>query len=284
MAESQLACSESSAAAGEPLAGSASAAPLFAALSWPKSSWHADKIALSEGLPAALGELAKRVGKRLQLRLMQREGSASTERLELVCVDFATGRSAHARGVPAGEAAGFIDSFLAGDSPAPALGEPLALVCTDGKHDRCCGKLGRSLVAALRGALDVVEASHLGGHRLAPNCLVLPTGRAYGRVGAADAAALIEAVRHDRVYLPCYRGRSGWPELEQVAEAAALARFPDAQRIEVTPAAAGATVSLERNGARAVLDVRCERRSFATFNSCLDAEPETLTRWVAQAL
>ena len=52
-------CSEDSLAAGEPLAGTASDARFFAAVSWPKALWHHDKVALSEGLPDSLRELEK---------------------------------------------------------------------------------------------------------------------------------------------------------------------------------------------------------------------------------
>ena len=118
-------CSELSAASGEPLAGSASEASLFAAVSWPKPLWHPDKVALSEGLPASLAGLeksARAAGRRLQLRLMQREGRAATDRLEVVCADFAHGRGAWLRDVPADDAAELIQAFLAGDAEP---GEPL---------------------------------------------------------------------------------------------------------------------------------------------------------------
>lgn len=274
-------CSEASALAGEPLAGSASEAPLFAAVSWPKALWDPDKVGKSEGLPASLAGLekaARAAGKRLQLRLMQREGAAATatDRVEVVCADFASGRSAHLREVAAEAAAAAIEAFLAGGAPGEPLRAPLVLVCTDGRHDRCCGKLGRSLVGALRGSVDVAEASHLGGHRLAPNCLVLPTGRLYGRVSAEHAGGLLAAVRHDRVYLPCYRGRSGLSELEQVAEAAALADGPSA---EAAPGGDETRVSIALGSTR--FQVTCARRTYTGIGSCGDAEPEQRARWVA---
>jgi len=276
-----LACSEASAAAGEPLAGSASEAPLFAALAWPKARWHPDKAALSEGLPAAIGALAKK----LQLRLFDRVGPPAPG-VEVVCADFATGRSLHRIAPDAEAAAREVEAFLRG-AEGPALAAPLVLVCTDGRHDRCCGKLGRSLAAALRGSLDVAEASHLGGHRLAANCLVLPTGRLYGRVTAADAARLAAAISRDEVYLPCYRGRSGLSELEQVAEAAALGLFPRASAATVKSPILGeasgvATAAVVAEGRTA--HVTCERRRFVGIGSCGDAEPETRERWVATSV
>jgi hypothetical protein len=278
-------CSEDSLAAGEPLAGTASEARYFAAVSWPKALWHHDKVALSEGLPESLRELertARKKGHKLQLRLFQRVGVVSTDALEVVCVDFGARRSAHHRDVPAQHCAELISAFLAGDANAPPLEAPLALVCTDGKHDSCCGKLGRSLVSALRAdaRVEAVEVSHIGGHRLAANCLALPSGRLYGRLGVLDAPALAESIRHDRVYSRCYRGQSGLGELEQVAEAAARSRLPAGQSIELgAPEPDGDGFRVSAGG----VVVRCVRRAFSAIASCGDAEPEKRERWVAES-
>lgn len=281
-------CSETSAASGEPLAGSASEAPLFAAVSWPKPLWHPDKVAHSEGLPASLAGLeksARAAGRRLQLRLMQGDGAAATDRLEVVCADFAHGRSAWLRDVPAGDAAELIQAFLTGDAePGEPLRAPFVLVCTDGRHDRCCGKLGRSLAAALKGAVELRESSHLGGHRLAPNCLVVPSGRLYGRVGPADAPELLDAVRHDRVYLPCYRGRTGLSEVEQVAEAAVLAEAGDGPVGLGAPEPAGNETWVPATAGGRHFQVTCERHVWTGIGSCGDAEPEQRARWVAVSI
>lgn len=287
-------CSESCLAAGEPLAGTASDARFFAAVAWPKALWHPDKVALSEGLPKAIGELEKRAkqsGQKLQLRLFQRAGGAATDMLEILCADFASGRTAHLRGVSAEAGAEHVARFLAGDGAAPPLDHPLLLVCTDGKHDLCCGKLGRSIVAALRadGRIEAVEASHLGGHRLATNCLALPAGELYGRVGTADVPALVESVRHGRVYLPRYRGRSGLGELAQIAEAAALARLPGAAKIRLgTESSDGdarvVPVELKDGDAIRRLAVRCVAHVFIGLSSCGDAEPERRARFVVESV
>jgi hypothetical protein len=174
-----------------------------------------------------------------------------------------------------------VAAFLAGENPGPKLDAPLAFVCTDGKHDACCGKLGRSLVAALRadGRVDAVEVSHVGGHRFAANCLALPSGRLYGRVGALDAPALAESIRHDRVFLPRYRGQTGLGEVEQVAEAAALARVPAGAAIALgTPEPDGDGFRVHAGASV----VRCARRAFSAMASCGDAQPERRERWVAE--
>lgn len=100
----------------------------------------------------------------------------------------------------------------------------LLLVCGHSRRDTCCARLGGPLARALLPeAMDqVLECSHLGGHRFAPAALALPTGQLFGRLDLPLARRVVAAVtagdlvaagpRHDR-------GRSRFdPEL-QVADA-----------------------------------------------------------------
>ncbi|MEU1627919.1 sucrase ferredoxin [Streptomyces sp. NPDC020096] len=105
---------------------------------------------------------------------------------------------------------------------APHRGEPLALVCTNAKRDRCCALLGRPLVAELAasGVGEVWEVTHLGGHRFAPTMLVLPYGYAYARLDAASAKGIMEAARDGRMVLRHCRGRSAFERPGQAAELA----------------------------------------------------------------
>jgi len=51
-------------------------------------------------------------------------------------------------------------------APGEPLGHPLLLVCTHGKHDRCCARHGRPLYHALAEQADedwVWQSSHVGG-------------------------------------------------------------------------------------------------------------------------
>ncbi|MFI6877159.1 sucrase ferredoxin [Streptomyces sp. NPDC050400] len=104
----------------------------------------------------------------------------------------------------------------------PHTGAPLALVCTNGKRDRCCALLGRPLAAelALSGEQDVWEVTHLGGHRFSPTLLVLPYGYAYGRAVAADVKEVLDAVRASRIVTRGCRGNSAWDRPGQAAELA----------------------------------------------------------------
>lgn len=112
------------------------------------------------------------------------------------------------------------DMAAIGDGSLPALGsvtrEPLLLVCTHGKRDRCCAVNGRALLTSLLEAATpeqrgrIWECSHIGGHRFAPVTLSLPSGAVHGRVDTNSAADLL--VRHDsgRVLIDNLRGRSGF--------------------------------------------------------------------------
>ncbi|MEV5509316.1 sucrase ferredoxin [Streptomyces orinoci] len=104
----------------------------------------------------------------------------------------------------------------------PYTGDPLALVCTNGKRDRCCALLGRPLAAELAatGAAEVWEITHIGGHRFAPTLLVLPHGYAYGRATAPGVKEALEAARRGLMVTADCRGRSCWERPAQAAELA----------------------------------------------------------------
>ncbi|MGW0814606.1 sucrase ferredoxin [Streptomyces viridiviolaceus] len=111
------------------------------------------------------------------------------------------------------------DTALGG---GPHTGDPLVLVCTNGKRDRCCALLGRPLAAELAasGAEGVWEVTHLGGHRFSPTLLVLPYGYAYGRVEAHTVKAVLRGAREGRILVEGCRGNSAWERPGQAAELA----------------------------------------------------------------
>ena len=137
-------------------------------------------------------------------------GAATTDPEHLLGLDFeALGR---------GEHHGF-DTVLGG---RPHRGGPLALVCTNGKRDRCCALLGRPLAAELAasGVEGVWEVTHLGGHRFSPTVLVLPYGYAYGRAEAHTVKEVLHGAREGRIVVDGCRGSSAWERPGQAAELA----------------------------------------------------------------
>lgn len=124
---------------------------------------------------------------------------------ELLSLDFAA--------LGAGDHGGF---------GAPHVGGPIALVCTNGRRDRCCALLGRPLAAELAAAghSEVWEVTHLGGHRFSPTMLVLPFGYAYGRLTAESAKEVLAATAVGRMVPEWSRGCSGWERPGQAADQA----------------------------------------------------------------
>ncbi|MFP8959414.1 sucrase ferredoxin [Streptomyces nanhaiensis] len=104
----------------------------------------------------------------------------------------------------------------------PYAGDPLALVCTNGRRDRCCATLGRPLAAELAAseAGEVWETTHIGGHRFAPTLLVLPYGYVYGRLGGHAVKGVLDELRRGRIATDGCRGRSAWDRPGQAADLA----------------------------------------------------------------
>ncbi len=99
---------------------------------------------------------------------------------------------------------------------------PLYLVCTHGRHDRCCAVRGRPVAHALgHDDRNVWECSHIGGDRFAANLLVLPEGLYFGRVEPEEARALALALESGdlgRAGAARLRGRSSLTLPAQAAQ------------------------------------------------------------------
>jgi hypothetical protein len=106
----------------------------------------------------------------------------------------------------------------------PGFGEeatdPVYLVCTNGRHDRCCATYGRPAaltLAASHGEL-VWESSHVGGDRFAGNLVCLPGGHYFGRVGPDEAERVVGLHGKGVLDLDHYRGCCIDPPVVQAAE------------------------------------------------------------------
>lgn len=102
------------------------------------------------------------------------------------------------------------------------------VVCTHGKYDQCCAAYGQAVFKALRASplqAQVLEASHLGGHRFASTLIDFTPGqpgRMYGGIREAHVSELVKYLEAHKVWLPYYRGRVDLKSGAQVAEQAAL--------------------------------------------------------------
>lgn len=114
------------------------------------------------------------------------------------------------------------EAYLAG-KPATLdnlQAEPIFIVCTNGKRDRCCAKYGLPLYDAITSydQDNVWQSSHVGGHRFAGNLVCLPHGIYYGRIPPEQGIRVIDAYRSRSLVMEYYRGRACYSAAGQAAE------------------------------------------------------------------
>ena len=230
-------CSTVSRELSEPIAGTAATARTWLLLEQP-GPWGARALTSSH-LDPALGRAleAAAQGTGVRIALIRRPGRHADRRMP------ATRRVYVAHTVPgnvwlyaatttdpqhllgldfAALGSGEPESFATALGGRPHDGDPLALVCTNGKRDRCCALLGRPLAAELAasGVEGVWEVTHLGGHRFSPTVLCLPYGYAYGRAEAHAVKQVLHSAQEGRVVVEGCRGGSAWERPGQAAELA----------------------------------------------------------------
>ncbi|MEO6393214.1 MAG: sucrase ferredoxin, partial [Pyrinomonadaceae bacterium] len=97
---------------------------------------------------------------------------------------------------------------------------PLFLVCTHGRHDKCCAKFGFPTYKLMKEhePEGTWQVSHVGGDRFASNVVCFPHGIYYGHVSPADAISIIYNYRRGVLNLKNYRGRACFGKESQAAE------------------------------------------------------------------
>lgn len=232
------ACSRISLEHGEELAGTASTATGYVLVEhggpWGKKIVQDAEFRDPDGTAVPLGAHLDRTLKPLGVTplLVRRPGAKhgipapATVMLVALRTDGGTGARRTVEAVS--EIAGWDLPALLAELRAgavPAGWQPLErqlLVCTHARRDACCGELGRPVAAALED-LDrqhTWEVSHLGGHRLASNALVVPDGLVYGRLRPEDAPTLLAAHGAGRLVVDSLRGRASLAQPVQAAEIA----------------------------------------------------------------
>lgn len=274
-------CSALSAAAGEPLAGTAGRADAFLLLEV-RGTWEREALdGLPNGPAAAIRAWldATPCSKALLIRRPDRRGAEIAAFVVRAVTDPPTIRRFRLAGY---------DDLLAADldSGGEPVGGPLALVCGHGRRDACCARLGRPLYDVLReelGPESLWLSSHLGGHRFAPNLLWLPDGLLFGRVEPAEASALVRDLRGDRLSLQCLRGRTTFPPEAQAVEIAVRARsgLTGLRDIEL--------VSAENGGVRLAtptgeVEARVDVESGPALPASCGAIPEPAERYVVASI
>ena len=227
MAE-ELPCATLSRALGEPLYGTASRVRGWVLLEQP-GPWGRDAVTesrLDPGLARALDRAA--AAAHLRLLLIRRPGRAGPGDPQphtcFVAHTSRAGRWLERRRLddPAELLELDMAKVVAGQRPGfgEEVTEPVYLVCTNGRHDRCCATYGRPLALALRASHGelVWESSHVGGDRFAGNLVCLPGGHYFGRIGPADAERVVALHRKGAIDLDHYRGCCVDPPAVQAAE------------------------------------------------------------------
>ncbi|PXY33319.1 hypothetical protein BAY59_09460 [Prauserella coralliicola] len=164
----------------------------------------------------------------------------------------------------------------------------VVLVCTHGRRDVCCARLGRPVAERLDRRLpgQVWESTHLGGHRFAACVVTLPDGVFHGGVTPADTATLADAITAGHVVPDRLRGRAGLPAPVQAADYFARVHYGIRGVDGVLPlrhdSAPDGTVRVELSlgdGTACVVHVRARRSTAARPTSCAASEstgtPET---------
>ena len=115
-----------------------------------------------------------------------------------------------------------IAAMVAGDAAYDRFQwqQPLYLVCTNGKRDRCCALWGAAFFRALQplAGSAVWQTTHLGGHRFAPTMLTLPDGILHGRLSVENVAEFLTAHQQGQLLLGNYRGHGHYEPVVQAAD------------------------------------------------------------------
>lgn len=225
MADAAPWCSTLSRSADEAGAGTASRVRDWLLLQQP-GPWGRDALTESRLDPGFAQRLAAHVrGRGVRVLLLRRHGRGASP-LRPQCYVAHTGPDAsfvEGRRVDDLEELFDVDLDRLCAGRRPGFGElverPLYLVCTNGRHDRCCATRGRPLAAALHAAHPerVWEASHVGGCRFAGTLVCFPHGLYFGALEPADGLAVTQRYERGLIDLEHFRGS---PWLDPVAQAA----------------------------------------------------------------
>jgi hypothetical protein len=214
-------CADIAAETAEPLTATASRVDHWILVEY-RGLWNRDVLGgslFSDRVKKALREQLDALPKSRLLFIRRPERRSREGRM--VYIARSTEEKAALRGLEIGHVEELVGLDL--ETVATPVDDPLLVVCTHGKRDRCCARYGRPLYDRLSEAAEegwVWQSTHVGGDRFAGNVVCLPDGLYFGRVGAADVWPLLDEYLAGRIYLPCYRGRSAYAFPVQAAERA----------------------------------------------------------------
>lgn len=170
--------------------------------------------------------------------------------------------------------------------------EPLFLVCTHGRRDKCCAKFGVPLYRALRESAggQVWQSSHVGGDRFAANLVCFPHGLFYAHVTEDAGRRIVGDYVERRLVLAKYRGRACYSYHVQAAEFFARRetgasgldelRFLASERLGEK----SWRIMFEGVGAGKLYEARvsCRMSEFQNYITCHAAEPKSVPQFVLE--
>ncbi|HWN22110.1 MAG TPA: sucrase ferredoxin [Gaiellaceae bacterium] len=280
-------CADTSRADAEPLAATASRVETWLLLEY-RGLWARDAVDGSTLSAAVKDHLRRQRTAFPQMRILFVRRTERRREDGLVAFVARTTESAHDLRCLELER---YDDLLEVDLAAAGVPveHPLFLVCTHGKHDRCCSKFGRPLYDAVREQVDegwVWQSSHVGGDRFAGNVVSLPDGVYYGRVQPGESWQVLEAALRGEIHLPHYRGRSCHSFPAQAAERAVRERtglvgVDDTSMLSLEPVGAGWKAVVRAAGIDYAVEVRREEGA-PTHLTCSTEQLRRPKRYVAE--
>ncbi len=97
-------------------------------------------------------------------------------------------------------------------------------ICTHTVRDQCCGTFGSTIFKKLKliseknPNLRVWSSSHMGGHRVGPTFMEMPSGRFWGYVQSDDVERILTQNNDHTLILKNYRGSMGLDRYSQIVE------------------------------------------------------------------
>lgn len=288
----------------EPLPGTAKPGATYVLFEWPHKWSHdiLDGDTFGAELSAKLQAHMKRFNATLLLiRHPTREGrQIDDHHLYLVFADAPAVEVMHVDGPEAILELDLSGPGNNGNNGAVPRQNPLVLVCTHAKRDKCCAIKGRPLVNALverypfGAGRDIVwETSHIKGHRFAATMLLMPWAYSFGRMNEQASEALIDYALRGEYFLPGNRGRGTLSASGQAAEIAvathiieggARVDYGQLELVAETTDGTSATARFRDSAHATTYEVALEQRDVDDVVASCGKEPKKGAAWVATAL
>jgi hypothetical protein len=297
MSQQLFFCSELSRNAGEQLFGTASTGEnwILVEYPYPWGSRALESSALSPAVKSHLNSLLKTIPRARLLFIKQSQPRAGVnifvvrarrERpyaVRLTLSDYEDLRAINFAAIASG------DSLEGGELTR----EPMHLVCTHGKRDKCCAKFGNAIYNSMRAreGARVWQSSHVGGDRFAANVVTFPHGLFYGHVAEQTASRIAAEYARGHIVAENFRGRACYSHPAQAAECfvraeTGLVGLDDLRLASVRRANDTSWVVRFDWADEKIYEARVASRvsEFRTFITCKANEPKSVASFVLEEL